>query len=57
MAPEKNFKLQYEHITYHFEAHDLEIQLIFKFRRNIKHTGSFCGTLTGADNRMVIYAN
>ena len=29
MAPEKNFKLlKYEHIIYHFRAHDLEIPLI-----------------------------
>ena len=29
MAPEKNFRLlKYEHIIYHFKAHDLEIPLI-----------------------------
>ena len=29
MAPEKNLKrLKYEHIIYHFKAHDLEIPLI-----------------------------
>ena len=28
MAPENNFKLlKYEHITYHFEANDLEVPL------------------------------
>ena len=30
MAPEKNFKLlKYEHIIYHFKAHDLEISSYF----------------------------
>ena len=29
MAPEKNFKLlKYEHIVYHFKAHNMEIPLI-----------------------------
>ena len=37
MAPEKNFKLlRYEHITYHFKVHDLEIPLIQIFSRNIQ---------------------
>ena len=33
MAPEKNFKLlKYEHIIYSFDAHDLKISKISKFR-------------------------
>ena len=36
MTPEKFFKLlKYEHIIYHFKAHDLEIPLIYIVSRNI----------------------